>query len=106
MGKALRGVVGAAPYMFPMTVHQKQCNLPVSRFLKGCAVDNSCAPRKESKPCRTTDDARLERSWGGGLDCGSNPLKPSPSRLFGDFLVGARKSPGGGTMHLTPGEKA
>ena len=35
--------------------------------------------------------ACLEGSWGGGLDCGSNPLKPSPSRFFGYFLIGIRK---------------
>ena len=35
--------------------------------------------------------------WGGGFDCGSNQLKPSPAGFFGIFLAGTRKIPSGGT---------
>ena len=40
--------------------------------------------------------------WGGGFDCGSNQLKPSPAGFFGSFLAGTRKLPSGGTAPTAP----
>ena len=67
--------------------------LPFLCWIEIHSVSRAMQYCRSTDHCRKNESARLVGYRGGGFDCGSNQLKPSPGLFFGNFLAGARKLP-------------